>query len=191
VFFAREKRPTNTMEHFLIYAQSHCTRHRDAAFRRLSKIGPVHYVGKCNGGGDGYGERVQEVVEDRRGYSSNNILFRKYRFALTMENTAITGYISEKIMIPFAAGTIPVYYGTREIFDVINPKAFIWYDIHNPREALDRIRYLERNRTAYVEMLHEPILANGEETIAKYFSLRDEAGGGRLKWAVRDRIGFG
>jgi hypothetical protein len=108
-----------------------------------------------------------------------------------MENMAITGYISEKIMIPFATGSIPVYYGTKQVFDFISPKAFIWYDIDDPKEAFDRIAHLKSNRTAYLEMFREPILANGEETIAKYFSLRDDVGGGRLKWAVRDRIGFG
>ena len=94
-------------------------------------------------------------------------------------------------MNAFFAGSIPIYYGTQEIFDVFNANAFIWYDINNPQVALDRIAYLESNATAYWEMFQEPILAHGQETLAKYFSLRDSDGGGRLKWAIRDKIGFG
>lgn len=60
--FGRENRAINTGVHFLMYAQSRCTRRRERAFRRLSEIGSVHYVGRCNGGGDGYGARRPEVV---------------------------------------------------------------------------------------------------------------------------------
>jgi hypothetical protein len=187
--FVPSKRAVNTGEHFLIYANSNCVSYREEAFRQLAKIGLVHYGGGCNGGG-GVGERSEEVLNGRFWWT-NKDLFGKYRFTLAMENTATDGYITEKILASFLAGSIPIYFGTEQVFELFNSKAFIWYDINNPQEALDRVAYLESNVTAYKEMFHEPILAHGEETIARYFSFRDSEGGGRLKWAIRERIGFG
>jgi Glycosyltransferase family 10 (fucosyltransferase) C-term len=190
LLYQPEMRQRGTGKHFLIYANSHCVSHRNEAFRRLAEIGPeVHYAGKCHGD-KGVGVRVNET-EKRKGYNLNVHLYHDYRFTLAMENAAAPGYISEKIMVPFLAGSVPIYYGTKEVFDVFNRNAFVWYDVKDPQPALDQIKYLEANRTAYAAMLQQPILANGEKTIAKYFSIRDEDGGGRLKWAIRDRIGFG
>jgi hypothetical protein len=42
------------------------------------------------------------------------------------------GYITEKIVNAYLSGTVPIWYGTSEIFDVINESAFIFYDIGNP-----------------------------------------------------------
>ena len=39
-----------------------------------------------------------------------------YRFALVMENADAPWYVTEKILNAFAAGAIPVYYGTEDVF---------------------------------------------------------------------------
>ena len=89
-------------------------------------------------------------------------------FGICMENKNTPGYITEKILMAFLAGTVPVYYGTKEVFDIFNRKAFIYYDIENPEEAVDRIKHLEENPDDYDKMLNEPILNDG--AYEKYFS---------------------
>ena len=42
-----------------------------------------------------------------------------------MENSEGDGYISEKIVDAFLAGTIPIYYGDYMIDEFINPKTYI------------------------------------------------------------------
>lgn len=80
-----------------------------------------------------------------------------------------------------------IYYGTTEIFDIFNPKSFIYYDIKNPQDALDEISRLENNSSAYDEVMAEPILLEGNETIQKYFSLSDEMiPNARLKKRLRE-----
>ena len=109
-----------------------------------------------------------------------------------MENKKKDGYLTEKIVNAFAGGTVPIYYGSApDVFDVFNENAFVYYDIDDPQPALDRIKYLEMNKTAYDEVLRGPILKDGEETIRKYFSWNDELGNGELKWFIRDMIGYG
>ena len=105
-----------------------------------------------------------------------------------LENRRRDGYVTEKILNAFLAGCIPIYYGTTEIFDIFNEKAFIYYDIYDPAPAINRVRRLHRNRTAYDEVMSEPILANGTETAEKYFSLADDIGGGKLRKRIRGMI---
>ena len=180
-------RAHNTGEHFLIYAASNCVGYRDDAFRRLSQVGSVHYGGRCNG--RGVGQFSPEVSQG--GWGENHYLFAKYRFALAMENTNTPHYVTEKIANAFLAGSVPIYYGPDDVFEIFNREAFVFYDINNPEPALQRIAYLESNATAYAEVTRQPVLAHGENTVARYFSLRDSEGHGQLKWAIRERLGFG
>jgi Glycosyltransferase family 10 (fucosyltransferase) C-term len=184
----------NTGERFLIYAVSSCLHHREVAFRALSEIGDVYYGGGCSGGSEPPYETVGLQDEDaqRGSWVDNPVHFHRYRFALVMENAEVGHYVTEKIMNAFFAGTIPVYFGTRDVFELFNPRAFVFYDIYDPQPALDLVAHLEANKTAYQSMLREPILARGDETASRYFSFYDdEPGAGHLKWAIRELLGFG
>jgi Glycosyltransferase family 10 (fucosyltransferase) C-term len=185
---------TNTGERFLIYATSNCVYYREEAFKALSQIGDAYYGGRCTGRTVAPYQAVGLPDEEtqRGGWTENMRHYRRYRFALVMENDAAGGYVTEKIINAFVAGAIPVYFGTREIFDLFNPRAFVFYDISNPQPAVDLVAHLEANRTAYLSMLHEPIVAHGDDTIARYFSLHeDDPGAGHLKWTIRELVGFG
>ena len=103
-----------------------------------------------------------------------------------MENQKARGYVTEKIVNAFQSITVPIYYGTTDVFKLFNKDAFIYYDIHDPQPALDRIAYLETNRTAYAEVLAQPILAGG--ALEEYFSLSDDVGGGKLKQRIRAMV---
>ena len=82
-----------------------------------------------------------------------------------MENKASPGYISEKLFNAFLGGCLPIYYGTREVFDIFSKEAFIFYDINQPEPALNEIQYLQQNNSAYMERLNHPILRNGNQTM--------------------------
>mmetsp|Transcript_16301 Transcript_16301/g.32353 ORF Transcript_16301/g.32353 Transcript_16301/m.32353 type:complete len:261 (-) Transcript_16301:19-801(-) len=208
-FFDHSKKPKNTGANFLLYTNSHYIDYREEAALALSKIKPIHVMGKCQGNTSAppivhrlqspqcqpYEEKkrppsVIVVSKEREERSNNYIAEREFRFVLMMENANSPGYISEKILDAFMAGSIPIYYGTTEVFDIFNKKAFIYYDVGNPSDALNRIQYLENNPEEYRRMLEEPILADGERTIEKYFSFDDSIGHGLLKRRVREKLGF-
>jgi hypothetical protein len=191
--FRQDHRAVNTKERFLIYAVSNCVVFRELAFVALSRIGPVEYAGRCRGSRAKTGAVNATRApgsDSNRGWGDNHKFFHSYRFALVMENRKENGYITEKIVNAFLAGAIPIYYGSEEVLDIFNENAFIYVDINDSQPGLDRIAYLESNRTAYDEMFHHPILAHGEQTIEKYFSWSDQVGGGRLKWEIRTMLGF-
>lgn len=66
-------------------------------------------------------KNIGKTVKDKINYLSS------FKFSFAMENSEGDGYISEKIIDSFLAGTIPIYYGDYMVDEYINPKAFILY----------------------------------------------------------------
>ena len=89
----------------------------------------------------------------------NKIRFlSSYKFSIAMENTEGQGYISEKILDSFIAGTIPIYYGGYMIDEYINPKSFIL--IKNEKDIKKKIQYiikLDNNEELYKSILKEDL----------------------------------
>lgn len=108
-----------------------------------------------------------------------------------MEHINQRGYTTEKILLAFLGGCIPIYYGSEEIFDIFNSKAFVYYNITHPHLTVEYIKKIEQNLSMYEEMSNEPILAFGRETVAKYFSFSNDFGNGGLKTKIRNMVGIG
>eukprot|EP00592_Proboscia_alata_P001354 CAMPEP_0194375390 /NCGR_PEP_ID=MMETSP0174-20130528/23894_1 /TAXON_ID=216777 /ORGANISM="Proboscia alata, Strain PI-D3" /LENGTH=409 /DNA_ID=CAMNT_0039155549 /DNA_START=20 /DNA_END=1249 /DNA_ORIENTATION=- len=190
--FEHSKKEFNDQTNFLLYAVSNCQAYfREEAFDKLADLGLVHQGGECWGMKKDRSKVVENIEYDKStGANNNEILFKRFRFALVMENSDRPGYISEKILNAFLGGSIPIWFGTTNIFQIFNREAFIFYDIHNPQPALDQIKYLESNRTAYTEMLtKQPILADGARTIERFFSFNDSVGKGFMKKRIRSMMG--
>ena len=181
-------RQTKTPEHFLIYTSHNCVGFREAAFDAMKSLGIAFAGGRCHGTSKVKQHNQFPTPPRGEGWEAAVQTYKSFRFALVMENVLKDGYITEKIITAFLGNTIPIYYGTTEVFNLFNKYAFIFYDIHDPQPALDQIAYLETNRTAYAEVVAQPILANGERTLEEYFSLSDDVGGGKLKQRIRDMV---
>lgn len=190
--FVHKLKKKNTRRLGLIYFSGNCVSYREEAVDQINALNidgfEVHYGGKCRG----KSKKLKKTTVNQTGigWDANWKLYHDYRYCIAMDNRKIAGYISEKIANAFMGGCVPIYYGTTEVFDIFNKDAFIYYDIGNPTPALVQIRYLEQNRTAYDEMLAQPILANGTDTIEKYFSLRYDLGQGKLLRNLREMMGY-
>lgn len=58
-----------------------------------------------------------------------------YKFYFSFENSKSPGYITEKVVNAMLAGAIPVFWGDKTVFDLLNPKSFIY--VENFKEALE------------------------------------------------------
>jgi|TARA_B110000003_G_scaffold64127_1_gene64763 hypothetical protein len=178
---------------FLIYINSNCVNFREEAFSSIVQLASRHGFSMPVAGGKCHSKHPETSVyaKDRAKRLLNIVeKFSSYRFALVMENTQVDGYITEKIANAMIAGAIPIYYGTLEVFNVFNKRRFIFYDIKQPDFALEQIRMLESNHSALRDVLRLPILADGETSLRRYFSLSDDVGGGDLKYRIRRMIGL-
>ncbi|KAL7529486.1 hypothetical protein ACHAXR_002993 [Thalassiosira sp. AJA248-18] len=61
-----------------------------------------------------------------------------YKFHITMENTLIDGYVSEKLFNGALGGGIPIYFGASDVGKYVNEKSFIHCDVS--REVIDEMR---------------------------------------------------
>ena len=82
-----------------------------------------------------------------------------YKFSIAMENTNGDGYISEKIIDSFLAGTIPIYYGDYMLDEYINPKTYILIKgIQDLNKKIEYIKKIDKNVKLYKEFLKEKVL---------------------------------
>ena len=183
---------------FMVYAHGNCVDFRDFAAWQFSKYGPVTCSGRCCGraiGDPNAGNQTNLIPKKSGGLGSwrdNVNLFADFKFCLVLEHEYDhAAYVTEKIMMSFIAGCIPIYHGPSEmIFDIFNRETFIFYNVTNPQLSLDLVANLSQDESAYDEMQNRPILAHGDETVAKYFSFNETVGGGILKQRYRDILGL-
>jgi len=176
----------------LMYMNGKCHQHREAAVNRISSIMTIYHGGACRGQGQPM-QRFQRMpnIPQGRHWTDNLGAYHEYKFCMAMENSNVRHYLSEKIIMAFLAGCIPIYYGSTEVFDVFNRQAFVFYDPQNPTPALAQIQLLYQNETAYNDMLYnQPIMANGDSTVRDYFSISDRIDGGYLKQKLRQTMGL-
>ena len=196
IITGQSSRPTwNGKQNKLIYFYSHCVKYRQNAVLELAEF--IHTdvpLNHCSVDHDNVSfvnldEFFPEagIALHQSGHVDNWKLYRNYKYCLVMENTNARGYITEKILYAFSGGCLPIYWGTEEVFNVFNRNAFLYYQ---PGLTANQIRILEENHTAYEEYMASPILANGNETLKHFFSLRDDVGDGVLKNRIRSMLGI-
>lgn len=87
----------------------------------------------------------------------------RHKFCLAFENSTHIGYTTEKIVDAFAAGSVPIYWGDPLISEVFNPAAFInVHDYASLEEVCERIKQLDNDDEAYLEMLRQPAFLDSE-----------------------------
>ena len=180
------RRLANTKTHFMIYMARNCIKVRDDAYINFLTVAPVHVAGKCPKRHSS--DLVPPNIPSREKRDQNPHLFSSYRFVLCMENIMQDGYITEKILHAFISGSVPIYYGTREIFEIFNHRAFVYYDPENPSKAIEQVRYLEQNRTAYEGVVKEQIFRDGEQTLSSFFSLSRNVGMETMRRKLQEKI---
>jgi hypothetical protein len=103
-----EIHPKNKLVSMIASNKSMCDEHR----YRISVMNK--YRNKC----DLYGRGVKNILDKRDG-------LRDYCFSITMENATYPNMVTEKITDCFMTGTIPIYYGIKNIGDYFNTDGII------------------------------------------------------------------
>ena len=89
--------------------------------------------------------------------------FSEYKFSIAMENSDGDGYLSEKIVDSFLAGTIPIYYGDYFLEEYINPKSYILIKGEKDIEKkIKLIKKIDKNEKLYKSFLKEKIIIDND-----------------------------
>ena len=117
---------------------------------KLSLYKTVDIEGKCKN-------------SDKNRTIKNKIDFLSdYKFSIAMENSNGDGYLSEKIVDSFIAGTIPIYYGDYLLDEFINPKTYILIKGENDIDTkIEYIKKIDKDDKLYMSIMKEkPIIDN-------------------------------
>jgi hypothetical protein len=123
-------------------------------FKILARYKPVDSGGAlCNNMG---GRRVADKMT----------FLDDYKFTIAFENSRFPGYVSEKIVEPMAANSIPIYWGCRDIALDFNPRSFVHANEpvgsnqteleHHFEHVIHRIVWLDTHDDDYCAMVSEP-----------------------------------
>ncbi len=83
------------------------------------------------------------------------------KFNICFEPFSHPGYVTEKIMHAFYAGTVPIYWGSPTIASDFNPKSFInVHDFKDFDEAVEFILKVDKDDKLYEEYLNAPKFIN-------------------------------
>jgi hypothetical protein len=87
--------------------------------------------------------------------STKIALLARYKFTFAFENSQAEGYVTEKFFQPLIAGSVPVYWGAPDVAGFApDPRSYINVeDFGTAEELAEYLVYLDRNDTAYEELL--------------------------------------
>ncbi|RHJ94927.1 glycosyltransferase family 10 domain-containing protein [Parabacteroides bouchesdurhonensis] len=88
---------------------------------------------------------------------------KQYKFSLAIENSRVPGYTTEKILQPFLAHSLPVYWGNPHISSDYNPNSFVdIMSFSSVEEAIEEIIRLDNDDDAYLEKATAPFWPYGD-----------------------------
>lgn len=83
----------------------------------------------------------------------------KYKFNLALENSSLPGYITEKIVEPFAAPTVPIYWGAPDVDNDFNPESFINVSNYDSiSNFIADLKAIDNDPNRYLNILRAPRL---------------------------------
>jgi hypothetical protein len=122
---------------------------RNEFFVQLNKRKAVDSFGKVlNNTGGRVANKMQTLLD--------------YRFTIAFENFTSAGYVTEKLLEPLAAGSIPIYWGAPECRSDFNPDAFIDANRFESLDSLvDFVLKTDADDDALRALSEAPIFKNG------------------------------
>jgi GR25 family glycosyltransferase involved in LPS biosynthesis len=146
----------NSREKFCAYMYSYDLEYRVELYNFISKYKIVDALGKS----------CSNIINDDRKLYNENLTYNdsavkkysNYKFVLALENGISDGYITEKIINPIIANSIPIYAGPKDAFDIINKKRVIYiYDFEDYDQLLNYIIEVDNNDELYNSIVSEKI----------------------------------
>jgi hypothetical protein len=156
----------------------HAVPFRDAIFRKLGEYKKIDSAGRHLNNMNGWTvpmspNRVAGKVE----------FFRRYKFTLAVENTIWPGYMTEKLVDPMFANSIPIYVGDPLATRSFDSASYIDFtEFPDLNQMFEFVREVDNNCDLYLKLLAAPWYRSNtvpdyarEETILAFFTRIAEA----------------
>ena len=134
-----------------------------------------------------YANNVGSHIQDPYWSSSYFHKIGSHKFMICCENTKMETYSTEKIVNPYMAHTIPIYWGSHNIHNIFNPDCMLFLE-DETEESFDKliakVIELDTNDEKYLEFINRPIFHTwSREFWNNHYSL--EALGKKIDWVLQ------
>ena len=153
--YEQAKQILESKKHFCNFIYGHQSSHgmREKLFETLNEYKPVVSAGSYLNNTNSEKKRCS--------WAEKYEYLKASKFTIAGDSIIYPGFVTEKIVQPFMHHSIPIYVGNPLINKDFNTDAFVWCKSENDLEAaLEKIRYLDENDDAYIEMLMQCPLNN-------------------------------
>lgn len=146
-----------------VYSNNWCADpFREKIFNALSKYKRVDAGGT-------FLNNIGEKVKDK------HLFLKEYKFTLAIENSSQPGYVTEKIIDPFRAQSLPIYWGSPSISSNIRSNSFVnLMDFSTIEEMVEEIIRLDNDDAAYLEKITTPFWPYGNGFMDYYNGEREK-----------------
>ena len=113
-----------------------------------------------------FGELSKYKRVDSGGSVKNNLGFKvrnkrefmiPYKFTIAFENSSYPGYVTEKLVDPMFANSLPIYWGSPRVHEEFNPRSFINCHEHADwQSVIEKIIQIDQDDSLYLEYLEAP-----------------------------------
>jgi hypothetical protein len=127
---------------------------RNKMFRILNSYKKVHSYGKFNNN-MGINLNFNYWTDEFRRFISN------YKFIICFENSKFGTYSTEKIINPYLAEIIPIYWSSNKINNIISKNSMLFLENetdHSFQNLLEKIKELDNSDDKYLEFIIRPII---------------------------------
>jgi hypothetical protein len=133
-----------------IYSNQQAARQRLDFFNLLSSYKRVDAGGMT-------ANNIGRLVGDKKGFQEGS------KFSIAFENWSSCGYVTEKILDPFMARSVPIYWGSPRIAEDFNPRSFVnCHDFADTqgridwKAVVDKVAEIDQDDALYASYLREP-----------------------------------
>jgi len=123
---------------------------RNNMFHFLNKYKKVDSYGK-------YANNMQFVIPYLYWTEEFREIISKYKFIICFENNKQDTYSTEKIVNPYVAGSIPIYWGSSHIHKVFNKNTMLYLEndtIESYQKIINEIIELDNSDEKYIEFIN-------------------------------------
>lgn len=163
----------------VLYMQRDCKSHRETfwdavCMDMVQKNKTCHYT-ECNGDkhlGEQYPHGDRESIGPGHPLAWEDTAieaYKKFKFSVSMENKINNyGYLTEKIVLPLMAGTVPMYKGAKQVTEIFDPEVFVNVEEGGEEQAINKMLQLLEDKDKYERMVSQPAVS--EDHFRKYFT---------------------
>ncbi|RAW31145.1 hypothetical protein PC110_g12489 [Phytophthora cactorum] len=147
---------------FCAYLYARCDSSRELMYDLLNALRPVDALGTC-AGSSRPPDSTKMASRVAMFYNDDAVRrYAPYKFVIAFENACAPGYVTEKMVNAFLAGSVPVYLGdSTSVSQLFNPASFIDCGLFDSlQKCAEFVIYVDDSPELYTRMRQERPVTN-------------------------------